>query len=143
MTNNAKHWDGAKNKAVRLYFYSQRGLGLFNEFRYLFMLIFGVYLTCKMTNPLWMVLMFLIACPVLIVAGWIQVHKMAATINWLDIEFGSYWSRYSFELQERQVNALESINNKAVPIAECPFRDQPLAHEAHSRNFNKEIKNER
>ena len=33
--NKEKHWDGSKNKAIRLYFYQQRGLALFNELRYL------------------------------------------------------------------------------------------------------------
>jgi hypothetical protein len=107
-----ENWDGKKNKAIRWYFYSQRGLALFNEFRYLFMLIFGVYVLMKMTNPIWLLIMFLVSFPILCLAGWFQVHHMARVINWLDIEFASFWSRYSFELQERQVKALEDINNK-------------------------------
>lgn len=109
MEHQKKYWDGKKNKAIRLYFYSQRGLALFNEFRYVFMLIFGVYVVFKMSNPLWLVAMFLVVAPLLIVCGWFQVHHMAKTINWLDVEFASYWSRYSFELQEKQVKELEEI----------------------------------
>lgn len=105
-----RHWDGTKNKVVRYYFYSKRGLELFNEFRYLLMLIFGAYVMLKLTNPFYLLLMFVVSLPVLIFFGWLQVHHMAKIINWLDIEFASYWSRYSFELQERQVKATEEMN---------------------------------
>ena len=114
MDHKETHWHGPKNKAIRIYFYSQRGLALFNEFRYLFMLIFGIYVMFKLNNPIWLLVMFLVSCPILIVLGWYQVHHMAKVINWLDVEFASYWSRYSFELQERQVKALEEINTKIV-----------------------------
>jgi hypothetical protein len=112
IANMERHWDGTKNKIVRYYFYSQRGLALFNEFRYLFMLLFGIYVLLKLQNPIWLLVMFLTALPLLIGFGWLQVHHMAKIINWLDVEFASYWSRYSFELQERQVKAIEEINHK-------------------------------
>jgi hypothetical protein len=110
--NKKAHWDGSKNKAIRWYFYTQRGLALFNEFRYLLMGIFGIYLLMKLDNPLWLFMMFVVSVPILVFFGWLQVHHMAKVINWLDIEFASYWSRYSFELQERQVKALEDIRAK-------------------------------
>lgn len=110
--NREAYWDGAKNKAIRMYFYTQRGLALFNEFRYLAMLIFGVYVVMKLSNPIWLGVMFLIAVPLLIVFGWMQVHHMAKTINWLDVEFASHWTRYSFELQEKIVKNLEAIKRK-------------------------------
>lgn len=112
----SSHWDGTKNKLIRFYFYSQRGLILFNEFRYLFMLLFGLYMLLKLSNPFWLGIMFLVSLPIIIICGWFQVHHMAKVINWLDVEFASYWTRYGFELQERQVKALENIekNNKAI-----------------------------
>jgi hypothetical protein len=111
--NKKEYWDGNRNKAIRYYFYAQRGLALFNEFRYLIMIIFGAYLVMKLNNPIWMVLMFSVCIPVLCLVGWMQVHKMAKVMNWLDVEFASFWSRYSFELSERSVKAIEEIN-KAV-----------------------------
>ena len=112
--NNHKqqYWDGSKNKAIRFYFYSQRGLALFNEFRYLLMAIFGLYLLMKLSNPVWFLVMFMISCPALIMFGWIQVHHLAKVMDWLNIEFATYWSRYQFDLQERQVRAVESIDSK-------------------------------
>ena len=107
-----KHWDGPFNKAVRLYFYSQRGLAMLNEFRYLFMLIFGVYYTLKLTNPFWLVGMFLISVPLLIIAGWFNVHRYSAIVDWLNVQFATYWAKYGYSLSERSVKALEEINQK-------------------------------
>jgi len=107
-----EYWDGSKNKSIRFYFYSQRGLALFNEFRYLFMLIFGLYVLMKLSNPVWLVGMFVVSLPLLILFGWIQVHHLAKVMDWLNIEFATYWSRYQFDLQERQVKAVESIDSK-------------------------------
>lgn len=111
---NEKHWDGNKNRAIRWYFYSQRGLQLFNEFRYLFMLIFGLYMLMKLQNPLWLLVMFMVSMPALIFTGWLQVHHMAPIINWLDITYGSYWSKKSMEWQEDQVNAVKEIRDAVV-----------------------------
>ena len=44
---DVSYWNGSKNRVVRWYFYCQRGLALFNEFRYLIMLIFGAYMLLK------------------------------------------------------------------------------------------------
>ena len=115
-----QYWDGKANKVIRYYFYSQRGLALFNEFRYLFMVIFGAYVLMKLSNPWWLVVMFVISFPLLCLFGWLQVHRMAKVMDWLNIEFSTFWSRYSFDLQERQVKAVEEINNavKEVHAAE-------------------------
>jgi len=78
----------------------------------MFMLIFGVYYTLKLTNPLWLVGMFAISFPLLCAFGWMQVHHIAKVVDWLNIEFSTYWSRYQFELQERIVKALENIDDK-------------------------------
>ena len=115
-TDKKKYWDGGKNKAVRLWFYCQRGLDFFNAFRYILMAIFGAYVLLKLDNPWLMVLMFLVAVPVLIFAGWCHVHQMAATINFLDVEFGSSWTKYGYSLSERSVRALEEINENLKNI---------------------------
>jgi hypothetical protein len=109
MNHEEKHWHGTKNKAIRWYFYSQRGLALFNEFRYVLMLIFGAYVLLKLDNPIWLVIMFLTSLPILVAVGWYQTHHMAKVMDWLGTQFASYWGRYSFDLQERQVKAIETI----------------------------------
>jgi hypothetical protein len=106
------YWNGNQNKAIRYYFYSQRGLALFNEFRYLFMLIFGVYFALKLSNIFWFVLMFLVSIPVLCFFGWLSVHKIAKVIDWLNVEYSTHWSKYGYELQETQNNLLRKILDK-------------------------------
>ena len=106
------YWNGGRNKIIRMYFYQQRGLSLFNELRYLILAIFGIYVLLKLSNPLWLLIMFVISVPILIFVGWLQVHHMAPVINWLDVTYGSYWTKKSMEWQERQVKSLESIDEK-------------------------------
>ena len=112
MNHKEKYWHGVTNKIIRYYFYSQRGLALFNEFRYLFMLIFGAYIIFKLNNPLWLGVMFITSLPLLILIGYVSVHYISKVVDWLNIEFATYWSRYSFNLQERIADTLEEINIK-------------------------------
>lgn len=107
-----KYWDGNANKIIRYYYYSQRGLALFNEFRYVFMLIFGVYITLKLQNPLWLVGMFLISIPILIGVGWVAVHHVSKVVDWLSIEFSTHWGRYTYDLQEQQNRILTEIRDE-------------------------------
>ncbi len=104
-----KYWEGNTNKTIRYYFYSQRGLALFNEFRYLFMLIFGIYITFKLTNPIYLVGMFLISTPLLILVGYVSVHHVSKVMDWLSIEFSTHFSRYSYTLLENQLKRLDEI----------------------------------
>lgn len=106
-----KYWQGTKNKIIRLYFYSQKGLALFNEFRYLIMLIFGVYVAMKLSNPVWLFLMFIISVPALIAIGFVSVHYVGKVIDYLNVQFATHWSKYSFKLQEGILEELKKINN--------------------------------
>ena len=105
-----KYWNGNTNKIIRYYFYSQRGLALFNEFRYIFMLIFGIYVTMKMSNPIWLLVMFLISIPILIIIGFIAVHHVAKVVDWLNIEFSTHFGRYQYTLLEEIRDELKSKN---------------------------------
>lgn len=114
MTDVKHHplWQGTINKIIRYYFYVQRGLMLFNEFRYLFMLIFGAYYTLKLTNYAWLVAMFFASIPVLILAGWSSVHKIGHVVDWLNIEFSTHWGRYQFKLLEELIDEIRETNGK-------------------------------
>lgn len=103
------YWDGTQNKIIRYYYYSQRGLDLFNAFRYVFMLIFAIYLALKLQNPLWLVVMFAVSLPLLIGLGWLAVHKVSKVVDWLSIEFATHWGRYTYTLQEDQNGLLRRI----------------------------------
>ena len=112
MENSEKYWDGPKNKAIRYYFYVQKGLELLNEFRYLIMSIFAIYYALKLTN-IWLIpIMFLLAIPALTLFGWLSVHHMRKVMEYLGIEFATHWARYTYELQEKQIKLLEQLNEK-------------------------------
>ncbi len=111
MKENKLYWDGNKNKIIRYYFYVQRGLALFNEFRYLFMVIFGIYFALKLTNPAWFVLMFVVSVPLLIIAGWVSVHHIGKVIDYLTIEFSTHFSRYQYTLLEEIRDEIKKNGN--------------------------------
>lgn len=106
------YWNGSKNKMIRYYFYSQRGLALFNEFRYLFMLIFGIYYTLKLTNPIWLVVMVLVSVPSLILIGFYSVHYVGKVIDFLNVQFSTHWTKYQFQLYEQILIELQKLNKK-------------------------------
>lgn len=109
---NPKYWEGTKNKCIRYYFYAQRGLTLVNEFRYVIMTIFAIYITCKLENILLIPLMFVVVIPVLCVLGYISVHHIAKVIEYLNIEYSTHWSRRNFELNEERNELLKEIRGK-------------------------------
>lgn len=109
--NEKEMLGGAKNKVVRWYFYAQRGLAIINEFRYIFMGVFGIYYFTKMDNPLMLALMFMIAIPILVGIGWLAVHHMSVVLEFLGVRYTTAFGRYSFELQERIVKAVEEMAN--------------------------------
>ncbi|NJO00409.1 MAG: hypothetical protein HC880_00840 [Bacteroidia bacterium] len=113
LSSNDKHdqyWKGRRNKAIRFYFYTQKGLSLLNEFRYLIMTILAVYALLKLDNPLYMVLMFFGSVPVLIALGWLAVHKIDKVIEYLNIQYATHWSRYQVDLQEQILAELKQLN---------------------------------
>lgn len=115
MNNNEQekaYWNGPLNKSVRMWFYFQRGLSVLNEARYLIISIMAIYALLKMDNPWMMLVMFFIALPILGILGWFYTFKMAKTMDWLNVKFSTHYSKYSIEMQERQVKALESIEEK-------------------------------
>lgn len=112
LNNKQKYWDGNINKICRYWFYILRGLDTFNQFKYLIGAIFALYWMLKLENPIIFVVIFIMCIPILFIAGYYHVHYVGKVIDWLNIEYSSHWSRYSFELSERNVRALESIDKK-------------------------------
>jgi hypothetical protein len=117
-----KYWNGNCNKLIRYWFYIQRGLDIFNGFKYLIAAIFGIYWTLKLTEPAWLVVFLSISILVLSFIGYIAVHFMNKVMDYLNIEFGTYWSRYNFELMERQLKKLEEISDgiKVIQVPSTP-----------------------
>jgi hypothetical protein len=110
--NEHKYWNGTANRLIRYWFYIMRGLDVFNQFKYLVAAIFAMYWMLKLSNPVFIGVMFAVCVPVLFIIGYYSIHYAGKVMDWLNVEFSSHWTRYSFELQERQVKALEDINGK-------------------------------
>lgn len=100
----------------KIIFYILRGVDFVNNFKYVGVFIFGIYVLLKLDNAWWLVLISIIALPILLVLGWVFVHKLAKIIDWLTIQYATFWSRYSFTLQEKQISELEKINEKLDKI---------------------------
>ena len=101
---------GTKNRVVRQYFYLRQGLSILNEFKYLIAGLFALYYTFKLTNPLWLVIIACVSIPLLALVGYVYITHASKVLDWLSVEFSTYWSRYGFTLQEKQNSLLERLN---------------------------------
>jgi hypothetical protein len=110
--NKEEYLQGKGNFAIRVYFYMLSGVSIVNEFRNLFLGIFALYFTLKLENPLWLIGMFVVCVPILVVAGYYNVHKISKVKEWLSVKFGTHYSIKQFELMEKQVELLTKINDK-------------------------------
>jgi hypothetical protein len=108
----ADYWNGNTNKAIRYYFYIQRGLSLVNEARYLIMAILAIYAILKLDNWLIMPLMFFSSLPILGILGYISVHHMSKKMDYYSNFFGSHYTKKSLEIQEETLEALNKLNER-------------------------------
>jgi hypothetical protein len=102
-------WDGNWNKLVRHYFYVNKGLQLFNEFRYVVMTVGIIYAFLRFDNILLLPLMFFGFIPFLDFFGWLSVHKMDRITEFLQTRYATHYSHYNIELQEEQLRLLKEI----------------------------------
>ena len=104
--------NGLKKSAVKYYFYSQQGLKLLNEFRYLVMGIFATYFSLRLEN-IWLIpIMFIVAIPILIVIGWVSVNHVQKIIDYFHTKRATTYGKYGFDLNERQLKTLEDIRDE-------------------------------
>lgn len=113
------YWTGRKNRIVRYWTYLERGFDLINKGRYFILAIFGVYIALKLINPLWLVLMFIVGIPVMILIGRYYLHRVVKVQEWVNVTFGSVlgFNQYNIEVRqmellEKQVELLEKIEKK-------------------------------
>ena len=107
-----ENWTGTKNKLIRYYFYCNRGLDVFNNFRYVIMAVFGIYYTLHLHQPLWLIGMIIISVPILTIIGYYSVHHIGKVIDWLNIKFSSHYGKYTYELMENQLSELKEITRE-------------------------------
>ena len=100
-----------ENIFIKAYFYLNSGVSILNNFRNLFLGIFALYFTLKLTSPALLLLMFLVAVPALIVVGYYNVHKILSVSERLNIKHGTHYQIKQFELIEKQTQLLEEIKN--------------------------------
>ena len=115
--NKAKYWRGTKNKLIRYAFYIKQGLGELNEIRNLFFIIIGGCFTFKEQYPIlgnvfFVSIIFVISIFVLFIIGYVMTHHVKKVMEWLGIQFSSHWSRYTYDLMEKQIKILEDISDK-------------------------------
>lgn len=103
---------GKENFIIRMFYYLHNGVNILNEFRNLFLGVFALYFTLKLTNPMWLVVMFFVSIPLLIILGRYNVHKMAKVNEYLTTKFSTHYALKQFELIEKQVKILKEINKK-------------------------------
>lgn len=112
MTDQQEYIKGKENFLIRMFYYLHNGATLLNEFRNLIMGVFALYFLLKLTNPIWMVVMFVVSVPILILIGHYNVHKMAKVNEYLNTRFSTHYALKTFELNQQTVKLLEDINEK-------------------------------
>lgn len=100
---------GKENAAIRTYFYINSGLTIMNNFRNLGLGIFALYFALKLTNPLYLILMVIVALPILAVIGYYNVHTMAKVIEWLSVKFSTHYGIKQYTFIEKQTQYLKKI----------------------------------
>lgn len=98
-----------QEKGARLYFFMQKGVGLLNEFKNLLLLIFGAYLSLKLTSWWWLIVMFLASLPILTLIGWYFNTYMAAVMEKLAIKHGTFFAIRQFTIIEETLKELREI----------------------------------
>lgn len=98
-----------KETLIKIYFYLNNGVGILNNFRNLFLGVFALYFTLKLTSPVLLVAMFIVAIPILVICGYYNVHHIAKLSEQLSTKFGTHYSIKQFELIEEQTKLLRKI----------------------------------
>lgn len=102
---------GGHNFGIRIYFYINAGLNVLNNFRNLFLGIFAVYIALKLTNPVWMVGIFIPSLVVLCIMGWYVTHYVQKIFEWINIRFSTFYGIKQFNFSQGQFEMLEEIRD--------------------------------
>ncbi len=102
---------GKTNFLYRCYFYTMSGLHVVNEFRNVFLGIFAIYITLKLTNPIWIPVMAFPSIFILIFLGRFQVHKLSKMGEWLSMRFATHYGIKNYGFSQQQVELLEEIRD--------------------------------
>ena len=101
---------GAWNRVALEWFYINTGLNTFNDFKYVFAAIIGIYLAVK--YPIIALAVAILFLPILRILGKIKIKYIAKRIEWLGVTEGTKVGNHVYELQQKTVELLEEINSK-------------------------------
>ena len=111
---NKTYDKGIVNHLIRTWYYLQKGLALMNDFKYLVAGILAFYYALQLDSWIWIVVIFIVALPILIFVGYVYTFKMAKALEWTNMMFATYFSRYGTDLSEKNVE----INAEQLKLLE-------------------------
>ena len=104
--------DTKEKKGVKIFYYLRSGLSILNEFKNLIMFVFGIYFALKLNHWLWLVAMFIVALPILVIVGKLFVTRWNKILEYFSIKDGTHYAIKQFTMQEEVLEQLKQINAK-------------------------------
>lgn len=106
-----RYWEGRTNFLIRYWTYLDRGLDVFNKFKYYigFPIATAAIFPFMKGHMFWLIGLVIIGLPILIAIGRYQLHKVAKTTEYVNAISGSIFQFKPMELSIEQVNLLKEI----------------------------------
>ncbi len=123
---DGRYMRGVENKAIRYYYYLNSGLGILNQFRNLVFGVFALYVMLHLSNPFLIVVMFMVACPLLMVIGYYDIHTMSKVMEWIGIRFSSHYAIRQFNYQHGIYETLQDIKKNMVPLRDEELQEKVI-----------------
>lgn len=101
-----------KELLIKYYYYTERGLDVINIFRNLFLGIIAIYVALHFVSLWWVVIMFVVSLPILIVMGYYNIHRISKVRDRLNIKYGSHYGIRQFDYTKGIFEELEKLNKK-------------------------------
>ena len=111
-TSAKQYWEGHENRLIRLWVYTQRGLQMINEFKYLVAGILAIYALLKFHTPIWMLIVVVVSIPPLIILGRWQLRKIQRVSEWVGNMYGSVVGFRQYNCEIEMLKNLREINEK-------------------------------
>ena len=105
------YWEGKENFLIRYWTYLDRGLDIFNKFKYYlgFPLAAVAIFPFMKDHMIWLVGLVIVGLPILILIGRYQLHKISKTTEYVNAISGSIFQFKPMELTIEQVKILKEI----------------------------------
>lgn len=116
--NMKEYADNREAKGIKIFYHLRSGLSVLNEFKNLIMFVFGIYLTLHLNHWWWLVIMFAVALPILVIVGRLFVTRWNKILEYFSIKDGTHFSIRNFQLVEEQAKTLKNIESLLKQIYE-------------------------